>query len=161
MANEEPKFLVDEMLQRLGRWLRAAGYDTVIAQDAESDYYLLRQAIDEGRLLLTRDIELAKHRRAVGTVILLNGDSIDDYAKQLSKELSIDWTHKLFTRCMVCNTLLAHASPEQIATMPEMEKQKKDEAYYCKQCNQVFWDGSHAKRMRTHLSDWQQKYAMR
>ena len=55
------------MLQRLGRWLRAAGYDTLIARNAESDYELLRQALDEGRLLITRDRELAKHRRAAGT----------------------------------------------------------------------------------------------
>jgi hypothetical protein len=27
-----PRFLCDEMLHGLGRWLRAAGYDTVIAE---------------------------------------------------------------------------------------------------------------------------------
>lgn len=158
MTIEEPKFLVDEMLQRLGRWLRAAGYDTIIAQGAQSDYYLLRQAIDEGRQLLTKDNELARHRRAPGTVILLEGESIDDYARQLSNELGIDWTHYLFTRCMVCNSLLTPANAEQIASMPELAREKNAEAYYCKQCNQVFWDGSHAQRMRSHLSDWQHKY---
>ena len=158
MAIEEPKFLVDEMLQRLGRWLRAAGYDTTIAQDAQSDYYLLRQAIDEGRLLLTKDIELTKHRRAHGTVMLLSGDTMDEYARQLSDELGIDWTHNPFTRCMVCNSLLTHATAEQLANMPEMAKEHNDEAWYCKQCNQVFWDGSHVKRMRGHLSDWHQKF---
>ena len=159
MANAEPKFLVDEMLQRLGRWLRAAGYDTLIAQNAQADYYLLRRAIDEDRLLITKDNELAMQRRAPGTVILLEGESIDDHARQLSEQLGIDWTHKLFTRCMVCNTPLIPASAEQIANMPQMAKQKHAAAYYCKQCNQVFWDGSHAKRMRTHLSDWQHKYS--
>lgn len=44
-----PKFRCDEMLQCLGSWLCAAGYDTLIAKDAEADYQLLRQAIDEGR----------------------------------------------------------------------------------------------------------------
>lgn len=73
MASEEPGFLVDEMLQRLGPWLRAAGYDTRIATHAEADYYLLRQAIDEGRLLLTvlenATLSCSTSRYSFGTTI--------------------------------------------------------------------------------------------
>ena len=158
MTIEEPKFLVDEMLQRLGRWLRAAGYDTVIAQDAQSDYYLLRQAINEGRLLLTKDIELTKHRGASGTVILLDGDTMEDYAEELSAYISVDWTHSPFSRCMVCNSILTDATDQQRATIPELARKNTDVAYYCSHCNQVFWNGSHVKRMRDHLRDWHQKY---
>jgi hypothetical protein len=31
-SGQVPRFLCDEMLRGLGRWLRAAGYDTVIAE---------------------------------------------------------------------------------------------------------------------------------
>ena len=64
MTIEEPRFLVDVPLQRLGRWLRAAGYDSEFAEDFNSEYYLLRKAINEGRLLLTQNPDLAELRRA-------------------------------------------------------------------------------------------------
>lgn len=152
MTNEAPKFLVDENLQRLARWLRAAGYDTVIAHGTEASYYLLRQAIDEGRLLLCMDNELAQHRSAQDTVILLEGDSIDEHARQISNSATINWTHKPFTRCLVCNSALGDAG----RTLGD--ETESDDAYYCSHCNQVFWDDSHVNRMRSHLSEWHQKF---
>ena len=38
------RLLCDEMLKGIGRWLRAAGYDTAIAQDGVADEDLLAQA---------------------------------------------------------------------------------------------------------------------
>ena len=53
------RFLCDEMLVRLARLLRAAGYDTYLASGGEPDANLLRIAREEGRMLLTRDKRLA------------------------------------------------------------------------------------------------------
>ncbi len=47
------KFLCDEMLWGLGRWLRAAGYATAARGLADGE--LLRRAGAEGRVLLTLD----------------------------------------------------------------------------------------------------------
>jgi uncharacterized protein len=47
------------MLTGIGRWLRAAGYDTVIAAGGASDADLLAQARAESRVLLTCDRGLA------------------------------------------------------------------------------------------------------
>ena len=147
------------MLQRLGSWLRAAGYDTLIAKDGQDDYRLLRQAIDEGRLLITRDRELSRHRRAQGTVILLEADGLEECAEALSKQVSIDWLRAPFSRCMNCNTPLIDATPQQIRALPLKNKDHIDAAFYCPECRQVFWNGSHVKRMHRHLSDWAQKYS--
>ncbi len=147
------------MLQRLGRWLRAAGYDTLIARDAEADYELLRQALDDGRLLITRDRELTQHRRAPGTVIYIEGDNLQQCAAGLSEKVSINWLLAPFSRCMNCNTPLVDASPQQIRSLPLQRKEHINAAFYCPECNQVFWDGSHVKRMRRHLRDWAEKYS--
>ncbi len=158
MTDATPKFLVDEMLQRLGRWLRAAGYDTAMATDSESDYYLLRRAIDENRLLITRDTRLANYRSAKDHVIVLSSDTLDANVEELANHLDIDWTYKPFTRCMVCNSLLTDASAQQRRDMPERARENTDTAYYCPQCNQVYWEGSHVKRMRNHLEDWRHRF---
>ena len=149
------KFLVDEMLQRLGSWLRAAGYDTVIARDGRDDYALLRQAIDEDRLLVTRDRELARHRRAPGRVILLESDKLDDGIRELGEKLDIDWLHRPFQRCLVCNTELVPAGAEARARIPERARQQADAALYCPKCRKVYWEGSHVDRMRRRLEEWQ------
>ena len=158
-AINSPRFLCDEMLQRLGSWLRAAGYDTRIARDGEDDYQLLRQAIEQGRFLITRDRELARHRRAAGTVILLKADNLEDCAEALCEKLAINWLMAPFSRCMGCNTPLIDATPQQIQRLPLTKKDHIDAAFYCPTCRQVFWEGSHVKRMRQHLSDWARKYS--
>lgn len=158
MTSDEPKFLVDEMLQRLGRWLRVAGYDTVIALDAKPDYYLLRQAIDEGRLFITRDRKLLEHRRAAGNVILLECNSLEDCVRELNQHIQIDWQHDPFSRCLLCNTPLIDATPQQVQGVPASVQERELHALYCPQCNQVFWEGSHVHRMRDQLANWQQTF---
>jgi len=54
------RLLCDEMLARLGRWLRAAGYDTEIAEGGASDRALVAHCAAEARTLLTRDRHLAE-----------------------------------------------------------------------------------------------------
>lgn len=142
MTIKEPRFLVDISLQRLGRWLRAAGYDTDFADEADSEYSLLRRAINEGRLLLTQNPDLAELRRAEGTVILLDGDSLDDCAEELTAHINVDWEYKPFTRCTVCNS----------------ELNEQDTNQYCSSCKQVIWDGSYLNDMRQQLDNWQRKF---
>ena len=144
MTIEEPKFLVDTPLQRLGRWLRAAGYDTEFASEDHTEYYLLRQALNEGRLLLTQNPQLAELRRAPGTVILLDAENLDECAEELSALISIDWEHNPFTRCTVCNTTLTS---------------NDEETPFCPGCRQIMWDGTYLNDMRHHLGNWQRKFS--
>jgi uncharacterized protein with PIN domain len=143
MTIEEPRFLVDATMQRLGRWLRAAGYDTEFASETDSEYYLLRQALNEGRLLLTENPGLEELRRAPGTVIVLGGDNLDDCAEELSAHVNIDWQHNPFSRCTVCNTEFTSSD---------------DETPFCPGCKQIIWDGSYLNDMRHHLGNWCRKF---
>lgn len=152
------KFLVDENLQRLGSWLRAAGYDTLIESDGRPDYDLLKQALAEERLLITRDRKLTEHRRASGTVILLECENLEECVAALCRQLPINWLHQPFVRCLVCNTPLIDAETEQLYALPIRLKNSIEHAYYCPGCNKVYWDGSHVRRMRARLNDWQQRF---
>ena len=152
------KFLVDENLQRLGSWLRAAGYDTLIESDGRPDYALLKQALADERLLITRDRKLTEHRRAPGTVILLDCENLEDCIAALCRQLPINWLHEPFARCLVCNTRLIDAKAEQLQVLPARLKNSIEHAYYCPGCKKVYWDGSHVRRMRARLHDWQQRF---
>src|SRR5262245_5316693 len=69
------RFVVDTMLGRLARWLRAMGYDTLYLGQAE-DRQLLQLARAQARILLTRDRVLA--RLAEPHSCLIRGERVDD-----------------------------------------------------------------------------------
>ncbi|NLF02923.1 MAG: hypothetical protein GX601_18320 [Anaerolineales bacterium] len=58
MGEDDLRLLLDGMLGRLAKWLRLLGYDAEYDNSA-SDTELARRARAEGRVLLTRDYELA------------------------------------------------------------------------------------------------------
>ncbi len=146
--------LCDQMLARLGRWLRAAGYDTAIQDQATTDRALLERALGEGRLLITRDRKLAEFRQAPGAVLVLAGNRLADSARELTERTAIDWLHRPFTRCLLCNALLAPAPAEARARLPEGARALAADATWCPACDKIFWPGSHARRMRAHLEAW-------
>jgi len=152
------RLLCDEMLNRLARWLRAAGYDTALAQPGISDREILRRAIDEQRRLVTRDRKLLEHLHEPGTIVLLDGNTVEECVVELSRKLPIDWLHAPFTRCMECNTPLLPATLEQATQIPPEAQQLGTEVYYCPACDQLFWSGSHVRRMRTRLQRWNRSH---
>ncbi|MDQ6958645.1 MAG: DUF5615 family PIN-like protein [Mariprofundaceae bacterium] len=93
------KLLCDEMLMRLGRWLRAAGYDTAIAHSGSADREIVAQVVREGRLLITCDRRMAEHKRAASRLILLETRSLHEQAREVAGRLHIDWMYRPFSRC--------------------------------------------------------------
>lgn len=150
----EPRFLCDEMLQRLGRWLRAAGYDTAIALAGVEDRDLVQQANDEARLLLTHDRHMAKFRNGQGRIVLLEQNTLNDEVAELSDRFVINWQLRPFSRCLVCNTPLVPATACQREQLPEGALKVSDEVRYCPHCDKLYWDGSHTRRMRHTLQNF-------
>ena len=85
------RFFCDEMLHRLGRWLRAAGYDTVLAAGGLPDRVLAARCAEEDRVLLTKDRHLAAIVRRTAPVVLLPSNGIDEAARALRIALNVDW----------------------------------------------------------------------
>ncbi|TNF34778.1 MAG: hypothetical protein EP315_06760, partial [Gammaproteobacteria bacterium] len=83
------KLYCDEMLIRLGRWLRAAGYDTEIASSNVSDRRIFDEAVAQDRILLTRDRKLVEFREAANTVLLLECNTLTECIVELSHKLHI------------------------------------------------------------------------
>jgi uncharacterized protein with PIN domain len=142
------------MLKRLGRWLRAAGYDTRIQEDGGSDSAMLQAARREGRLLVTRDHKLLEFRYAPGTVILLRGNTLNECIAALSEKLQLDWLYRPFSRCLVCNTELAEADRAAWDCVPEAAGTHAQRLYWCATCTRIYWEGGHVRRMRARLTAW-------
>lgn len=149
-----PRFLCDEMLERLGRWLRAAGYDTAIATPGSDDRALVEQARTEQRWLVTRDRHLARFRNGDGRIVLLETNDTTSLAAELNDRFRIDWLHRPFSRCLDCNTPLQPATAEQAERLPPGKRKFAADACYCPRCDKVLWRGSHVRRMRHTLENF-------
>jgi len=151
------RFLCDEMLARLCRYLRAAGYDAALARDGVRDRDLLRQCQEEARRFLTLDRRIHEHKAALGMVVVLNTSRLEEQAQILASAFGLDWLARAFTRCLVDNTLLRPATASQRARFPWLPSGSEQPVAACPRCGRVYWRGSHYHRMREKLETWQEQ----
>jgi uncharacterized protein len=145
--NNELKFFADVMLGRLMRWLRALGIDTAW-EDAIPDGELVRRALAENRYILTRDRRLPQDWRVSNYLMLKSEDSLEQL-REVVEHFNIKPPTELFTRCLMCNTLLRPANAEEIAAqVPPAILEQQSLFHFCPNCQKVYWSGSHTNRMR-------------
>jgi uncharacterized protein with PIN domain len=135
------------MLGRLARWLRTLGYDTAWEEHA-SDEELVRRAVQEGRILLTRDRELERARPIPGLTLLRAEAPLDQLA-ELAERYDLAAGARPFSRCSVCNTPLLRAGrAEARGRVPPRVFEQIDSFWRCPGCDRFYWEGSHVERMR-------------
>jgi uncharacterized protein with PIN domain len=153
IEGEHLRLLCDEMLSRLGRWLRAAGYDTAIAESGSTDAVLLEWCRREDRTLLTRDRHLAGIAEREVSVLALNTGNVGAQALALRQALGIDWLYAPFTRCVVDNAPLAPVPAEMVHQVP-LSRAAGGPLYICPTCRRLYWPGGHVRRMQARLAEW-------
>jgi uncharacterized protein with PIN domain len=150
------RLLCDAMLARLGHWLRAAGYGTLVAAHRTGDHALLTRALADGRVVLTRDRQLLGIRAADGHALLLRRDDLAGQAAEITNPLGIDWLRDPFSRCLLCNVALRPAPPLARGRLPEAVRDEFDDINQCPQCDRLYWAGGHVRRMRRRLERWRE-----
>ncbi|ACJ16613.1 hypothetical protein, conserved [Thermococcus onnurineus NA1] len=142
------KFIADMMLGRLARWLRLYGYDTLYG--IEDDNEILRIALEEGRIILTRDSGLARVAKRLGAeVILIHSNSLEEQVKEL-KEHGLEFKDLFPTnaRCPKCNGLIRPIRKGEIRDkVPSSVYANYDEFYICESCGQIYWPGRQWREM--------------
>lgn len=159
MGDENLRLLADGMLGRLTRWLRLLGYDTAYDNHAD-DTELARRARAEGRILLTRDRELAR-RRGLRT-LLIQSEVLEEQVQEVQNALGLP-PHPALSRCAVCNTVLEPVTPAEIADLvPPYVLRTQTEFHRCPGCGRTYWPGTHLDTMYAqlgHLVSWDRSKA--
>ncbi|WP_019178343.1 Mut7-C RNAse domain-containing protein [Methanomassiliicoccus luminyensis] len=141
---ERPRFLADEMLGSLARWLRIMGYDTGYAKGRD-DTAILREARAERRVLLTRDRQLAE--RAGDGGLLIESDELEEQLAQVTGRYGLKFDEPM-TRCALCNGELVLVPRSEVAgKVPPRVLEANEEFLVCRSCGQVYWKGSHWDRI--------------
>ncbi len=97
------KFIADCMLGKLAKWLRMLGHDTLYINGADDDE-LVRIAVREDRILLTRDRRLCDRRMVRMRCVFVNWGSTAAQVRQVFEYWNMRVSEdSLFTRCTVCN----------------------------------------------------------
>jgi hypothetical protein len=148
------KFIVDSNVGRLARWLRIAGFDTVFINDLD-DNRLVRLALSEGRVLLTKDTQILKRRLATTgrlKVILIESEKVKEQLSQVVKALNLANEIKPFTLCLECNQPLVPADKEDVkGLVPPYVFKTQTQYMQCPACHRVYWRGTHWQRMSREL----------
>jgi uncharacterized protein len=147
------RFLADSNVGRLARWLRAYGYDAAYAPHVD-DRHLIARALAEGRVVLTRDVDLMRRRVvAHGTVraVLLRSDRVGDQLSQVVAELGLGGARAL-TRCLECNVELEGRLMSEVSDrLPPYVRATQTRFSECPRCGRVYWPGTHWQHMRERL----------
>jgi len=148
-----PRFLVDAMLGTLATWLRLLGYDARYCRALDDDA-LAGRARREGRVLVTRDRELAR-RRAAGRAVLIRSQDLSRQWAELARALRLrPRLGRALSRCAVCNRELeplARAAARPL--VPPYVHATRRRFRRCPGCGRVFWRATHmrgiSRRLRT------------
>ncbi len=144
--SEEKKFLLDNHLGRLAVYMRMLGFDVNYRNDYQDDE-LVSIARAERRILLTRDRGLLMRSVITKGYYIRNKDpkqQINEVLKRFNLFLHIDPFH----RCLRCNSPLNPVDKENVENRLQPLTQKYyNEFHICPSCDQIYWKGSHYKRM--------------
>ncbi len=151
------KFIVDHNVGKLAKWLRMMGYDTLFF-DGRDDFQMVRTALDEGRVILTRDTQIVKRRVVTSgqlRVILITSDNPERQMDQIIDTLNLDCQFRPFTICLECNEPLEERSREQVKDrVPPYVFQTQSQYVECPACHRIYWRGTHWQAMTRKLKEY-------
>ena len=141
-----PRLVADAHLGGLARYLRMAGFDTLYSNDLTDDT-VEALAIEDDRIILTRDRELLK-RRTITHGCFVHATRPEDQFREIARRLDLAGMAHPFSLCLHCNApLRAVPKAEVLAQLPDAVRQTQDSFSKCDRCGRVFWKGSHYRRM--------------
>jgi uncharacterized protein with PIN domain len=146
------RFIADAHLGGLARMLRMLGFDTLFRNDLH-DEEIRARAVGEGRIVLSRDRELLKCR-GITHGCFVHALKPQDQLREVVERLQLARSAQPFTLCLHCNEPLAPvAKADVLERLPENAARYYQRFSTCRQCQRVFWEGSHWKRMQALLAD--------
>ncbi len=152
----KPRFIVDVNVGRLARRLRMLGYDTLFINGADDDE-LIRIALKEKRILLTRDTGIMQRRVVTigkAKAAFIESDDVKEQLRQVVEKLELETDFDPFSICMECNELLVDREKTEVRDLVPPYVFKTQEQYMqCPSCGRVYWRGTHWEKMAEELDD--------
>jgi len=141
------KFIADIMLGRLAKRMRLLGFDVLYDRTLD-DNEIIRVSLEQNRVILTRDTELAGRPLAAGCVFIKH-DTVEDQLNQVLDAFMIGSIPGRLTRCSVCNDPLLPVTKQDVKDIvPEYVYGNYSGFLRCAGCGRVYWEGTHVSKMK-------------
>ncbi|MGB5925491.1 MAG: Mut7-C RNAse domain-containing protein [Dehalococcoidia bacterium] len=154
----EIKFVADNNVGKLTRWLRLMGYDTVLFREKD-DGQMIKIALSEDRVILTKDGQFMKRRLVTNGALKTIHIKQDDPRLQVQEvvtTLKLDYHFKPFSLCLECNRQLMTRDKEEVKDLvPAHVVETQTQYTQCPGCQRIYWPGTHWQAMVKKLQDLQ------
>jgi uncharacterized protein len=148
----EARFILDNHLGKLATYLRMLGLDTLYCNNYQDDE-LAKLAIQEGRILLTRDRGLLMRRSIKNGYFIRSMDAQNQVIEVLQRYDLFNYIRS-FQRCLRCNTQLIPIEKASILERLEpLTIKYYNEFCLCPNCDKIYWKGSHYERMQNLIKE--------
>ena len=142
------------MLGNIARKLLLFGFDTEYYSDID-DLKLISKAKNEQRTIISKDQELiAKAKKQdIVSVYVTKEDEIEQFLEILEHiPLELDTISGDTARCTKCNSPTLQIDKSKISgKIPEKVLEFNDKFWKCESCNQIYWEGTHIKKLQEFL----------
>jgi uncharacterized protein len=154
----DPHFVVDCNLGRLARYLRLLGFDCLY-DNGFTDDAIAAISQTQRRTVLTRDRRLL-HRKAISHGLFVRAEQPREQVREVLRRLDLYALSRPFSRCARCNGLLAPVDKDTIAgRLQPKTRRYYDDFLQCRDCGQLYWQGSHHERSRRLIGEFLEKPA--
>ena len=140
-------FAADRTLGKLAKWLRILGFDTIFESDISNKGFY--DHLEPERVLLTRTAKI-RDRFAAKRLLFIESDDVCEQLRQIIGELAIVRQDiRVFSMCLPCNSPIIEVNKQAVyGRVPDYIWQTHDEFSRCRQCERIYWSGSHVARSR-------------
>jgi hypothetical protein len=147
----EKRFSADSMLAKLARWLRLLGFDCSY-DGGITDAELVRRAVEENRVILTRDRKL-KDEWWVPNIHVVAAEGLREQLVEVLRRFDLARSIAVLSRCNACDQPVRSVAADEIRDrVPTHVLELHHDFSTCPHCGRVFWEGTHATRIR-HVVD--------
>ncbi len=144
------KFIADNNVGKLAKWLRIIGYDTLLFKE-KNDSKMIEIALNEDRVILTKNSQIMKRRLVTNgklKAVHIKCDEPNVQLQETAKILNLDYHFNPFSLCLKCNQKLVPRSKEEVQDLVpprvfEIQKQYME----CPSCHRIYWHGTHWQAM--------------
>ena len=154
----EVKFVADNNVGKLARWLRLIGYDTLLFQKKD-DNQMIETALNEDRMILTKDSQFIRRRLVTSgrlRAIHIEQDDPRIQVREVVQALNLNYHFKPFSLCLECNQELMAREKEEVGKRVPTHVFKTQTQYMeCPTCHRIYWRGTHWQAMVKRLQELQ------
>ena len=156
----EIKFIADNNVGKLARWLRLIGYDTLLFKPKD-DARMIKTALSDDRVVLTKDTQLMERRLVTNgelKAILIRHDDPKTQIQEVVKALNLNYHFKPFSLCLECNQTLVPRGKEEVQSLvPPHVFETQTQYTECPACHRIYWQATHWQAMVKKLQDLQRE----